>query len=201
MNNTQKALFLLVVIACLITLFNSLSLYRVSGNSMSPSLNNGDMVVVLNHGVIKTYFSIIDTKTKTIFKHRDIVVFGMPTVFGEKIVKFNKVFKRVDMSFNKNYRKPRKDHQVEYGLVPQGGDSLVINETYFEKYNHSIVYDRHNINDDYPISKLLSDNNNVYVFRNNFYFLIGDNYKNSMDSRDFGPIPESFIYGKVLFSF
>ena len=38
-----------------------------------------------------------------------------------------------------------------------------------------------------------------YKFRHNFYFMLGDNLKNSSDSRDWGLLPESDIVGKPLF--
>ncbi|MFP4022931.1 MAG: S26 family signal peptidase [Thiohalospira sp.] len=42
-----------------------------------------------------------------------------------------------------------------------------------------------------------------YTFKHNYYFVMGDNRVFSMDSRHFGPIPESAIVGEathVLFS-
>ncbi|WP_028298150.1 signal peptidase I [Olivibacter sitiensis] len=39
-----------------------------------------------------------------------------------------------------------------------------------------------------------------YTFKNNYYFMLGDNRSNSIDSRYSGFIPESFIIGKVNWS-
>jgi signal peptidase I len=40
-----------------------------------------------------------------------------------------------------------------------------------------------------------------YVFKKDYYFMIGDNRDNSHDSRAFGLIPKDCIEGKVIFSF
>jgi len=41
--------------------------------------------------------------------------------------------------------------------------------------------------------------NNTYTFKSDFYFLMGDNMLRSIDSRFFGPVPESAIIGKATF--
>jgi signal peptidase I len=37
-----------------------------------------------------------------------------------------------------------------------------------------------------------------YTFKNSYYFMLKDNVDNSIDSRSYGPVAESFIVGKVI---
>jgi signal peptidase I len=39
---------------------------------------------------------------------------------------------------------------------------------------------------------------NEYTFKQDYYFIVGDNRPNSKDSRDFGFLPNSHVIGKVL---
>ena len=38
-----------------------------------------------------------------------------------------------------------------------------------------------------------------YIFKNDYYFMIGDNRNKSIDSRSFGPVAQKNIIGKVIF--
>ena len=50
-------------------------------------------------------------------------------------------------------------------------------------------------------SLILLDNSKLsgYRFKQNYYYVIGDNYINSEDSRNWGLLPEDYIVGKACF--
>lgn len=47
--------------------------------------------------------------------------------------------------------------------------------------------------------KCSSDHDAIYMIKDNQYFVIGDNYSASIDSRTYGPIPYENILGIVVF--
>ena len=49
---------------------------------------------------------------------------------------------------------------------------------------------------------IFSDNEiKQYTFKKNYYFMIGDNRHNSIDSRNYGFVPDSYIQGKMILKF
>ncbi|MCL2502098.1 MAG: signal peptidase I [Bacteroidales bacterium] len=76
--------------------------------------------------------------------------------------------------------------------VPKKGDTLHINRQNLRRYRTVIAYETNGI---LPVD--------YHVFRNNYYFVGGDNTLQSYDSRHFGFVPEEFIIGvskRVLFN-
>ena len=61
------------------------------------------------------------------------------------------------------------------------------------------VYINNEILEEEYIKLLSSDNRKTVVLGDNEYFVLGDNRKNSSDSRLFGPLKEKYIIGKVWF--
>ncbi len=86
-------------------------------------------------------------------------------------------------------------------MIPGEGISIEINEENLVKYEMVISkYEGHeNVRiegdklwiDDQPITE--------YTFKQNYYFMMGDNRHNSEDSRFWGFVPEDHVVGKALF--
>ncbi|MBW7466071.1 signal peptidase I [Pontibacter aydingkolensis] len=85
--------------------------------------------------------------------------------------------------------------------IPKSGATVAINENTLPLYERVILAYEQNQNAAVRSGKLYIDGEQVnqYTFKQNYYFMMGDNRHNSLDSRYWGFVPENHVVGKAVF--
>jgi len=96
-----------------------------------------------------------------------------------------------------------KWNRISYGpiIIPGKGDTVKIAPENFERWQSVIVMDHGERSLLVEGTLVTLDGRAItdYVLKQDHYFVIGDNFEQSMDSRNFGFITDNMIIGKAMF--
>lgn len=83
-------------------------------------------------------------------------------------------------------------------IIPKKGMQITLNSENFALYNKIInTHENAEIEEIKGLYYLNGNKISTYTFKQDYYFMMGDNRKESLDSRRWGPVPEERIIGKV----
>ena len=145
---------------------------------MEPNLNISDRVLVIKDHFINTEYNL-----------GDVVVFYNPNFIYTKNV-YQEYLDALQV-WNLN-NKLSMDTAFVKRIIGLPGDTIIINKS-GEVFNNGIKLNFNNV-----VSGNESELIN-YTVPENYYFLLGDNRNNSIDSRIYGSVNKKQIIGKAVY--
>jgi len=157
----------------------------VKGISMEPEIEEGDWALIVRNAVRPEMDDIVVFKRFSSYNIKRVK--GLP---GEKpdynIISFK-------------YRDLRDSLNL---TIPYSGMEVTANDMRYFFWKKTLIKEiRKSVSAENKVRSFneLLQSFNGYTFRENYYFMLGDNLSGSVDSRTYGVIPESDIIGEFIF--
>lgn len=118
--------------------------------------------------------------------------------------KSNLTYQNTLLDIGKSYFSRRQFAQIsditnfESIHVPKAGEQLILSETHPDIISNVVYYDGHQVEIKDGAYFIDGVQQNTYTVEQDYYFFIGDNRDNSLDSRNWGLVPDKFITGSPI---
>ncbi len=209
---TYVVVFALAIAMAIVVRYYYLETYLVQSISMNKTLFDGDKLLIIRTKYVRSGDVLVFFHNQETYVKRLIGLPGDTIQINQRILYVNhkkKIERYINAGPNGNLAK-RTDPTIMsyYGVnwtvenfgpyvVPRKGSKIMLDNKNFNIYKKLLDKE---LEPNFNIEDMM---NQEYVFKNDYYFMIGDNRLFSEDSRMYGPLTKSDIIGRadyILFS-
>ena len=199
---------IMAVLAALVIRSLAFEPYNIPSSSMVPTLLVGDYLFITKFDYGYSRFSFLFPLSSILPKGRlfyvqpergDIVIFKKPpennTDYIKRIIGIpgDTIQLKAGRLYINNQIVPREDQGQEYWNTEAG---LMLYTRYIETLPNGVVHDIYELSDNNKY-----DETDPIEVPENYFFMMGDNRDNSLDSRYFGLVPAENLEGKARLIF